>query len=47
MIQVIDPAEHIVRIQAGATWGEAAEVLREHHLAISSGDTRSVGVSAG
>ena len=43
-VQVIDPAEHIVRIQAGATWGEAAEVLREHHLAISSGDTRSVGV---
>jgi FAD/FMN-containing dehydrogenase len=33
-----------VRIQAGATWGEVADFLREQHLAISSGDTRAVGV---
>jgi FAD/FMN-containing dehydrogenase len=43
-VQLVDPAEHIVRIQAGATWGEVADFLREQHLAISSGDTRSVGV---
>jgi FAD/FMN-containing dehydrogenase len=33
-----------VRIGAGATWGPAAAALAEHGLAISSGDTRSVGV---
>ena len=33
-----------VRIGAGATWGAAAVALAEHGLAISSGDTRSVGV---
>jgi FAD/FMN-containing dehydrogenase len=43
-IQLIDPVERIVRIGAGATWGEVAQVLREHQLAISSGDTKSVGV---
>jgi FAD/FMN-containing dehydrogenase len=43
-IQVIDPEQHLVRIGAGATWGEVADALAEHGLAISSGDTRSVGV---
>jgi FAD/FMN-containing dehydrogenase len=33
-----------VRIGAGATWGPAAASLAEHGLAITSGDTRSVGV---
>lgn len=33
-----------VRIGAGATWGHAARQLRSHGLAISSGDTASVGV---
>lgn len=33
-----------VRIGAGATWGAAAAALAEHGLAISSGDTTSVGV---
>jgi FAD/FMN-containing dehydrogenase len=33
-----------VRIGAGATWGPAAAALAEHGLAITSGDTRSVGV---
>jgi FAD/FMN-containing dehydrogenase len=33
-----------VRIGAGATWGLAAAALAEHGLAITSGDTTSVGV---
>ena len=33
-----------VRIGAGATWGHVAEQLRPHGLAITSGDTMSVGV---
>jgi len=41
-IQVSDDAH--VRIGGGATWGAVAEALAEHGLAISSGDTRSVGV---
>ena len=43
-VQLIDPARNIVRIEAGATWGEVAQALKEHRLAISSGDTKSVGV---
>lgn len=34
----------LVRIGGGATWGEVAAQLGQHGLAISSGDTRSVGV---
>jgi FAD/FMN-containing dehydrogenase len=33
-----------VRIGAGATWGRAARMLAEHGLALTSGDTTSVGV---
>jgi len=33
-----------VRLGAGATWGRAATALAEHGLAITSGDTISVGV---
>ncbi|MET7283384.1 FAD-binding oxidoreductase [Kribbella sp. NPDC005582] len=33
-----------VRIGGGATWGQVADALAPHGLAISSGDTRSVGV---
>lgn len=33
-----------VRIGAGATWGRVATVLAEHGLAITAGDTTSVGV---
>ena len=36
--------EDRVRIGAGATWGPAAAALAEHGLAITSGDTVSVGV---
>lgn len=33
-----------VRIGGGATWGPAAQALARHGLAVTSGDTRSVGV---
>ncbi len=34
----------LVGVGGGATWGAVADALTEHRLAISSGDTRSVGV---
>lgn len=34
----------LVHVGGGATWGEVADELGRHGLAISSGDTRSVGV---
>jgi FAD/FMN-containing dehydrogenase len=43
-IDVIDAAKHIVRIGSGATWKKVATALQEHGLALSSGDTSSVGV---
>jgi FAD/FMN-containing dehydrogenase len=43
-VEVIDSARHLVRIGAGAKWGDAAAALATHGLAISSGDTNSVGV---
>ncbi len=43
-VAVIDPQRHVVRIGGGATWGRVADALAPHDLAISSGDTRSVGV---
>lgn len=43
-VEVLDPTEGFVRIGAGATWGEVAAGLQQHGLALSSGDTRSVGV---
>jgi FAD/FMN-containing dehydrogenase len=43
-VEVIDAERHIVRIGGGATWGRVADALAPHGLAISSGDTRSVGV---
>ncbi len=42
--KVIDGPNRIVQIGAGATWGNAARALHRHGLAISSGDTLSVGV---
>lgn len=41
-VEVLDAGR--VRIGAGATWGPAAAALAEHGLAITSGDTVSVGV---
>lgn len=43
-VEIIDKERHVVRIGGGATWGEVATALAPHGLAISSGDTKSVGV---
>lgn len=43
-VELIDPERRLVRIGGGATWGQVVDVLAPHGLAISSGDTRSVGV---
>src|SRR5260370_14820494 len=43
-VEVLDPAQRLVRLGAGAHWEEAAQVLTAHGLAISSGDTNQVGV---
>ena len=43
-VEVIDEGQHLVRIGGGATWGRVAAALAPHGLAISSGDTKSVGV---
>ena len=43
-VEVVDDARHVVRIGGGATWGQVAAALAPHRLAISSGDTKSVGV---
>ena len=40
----IDSERHLVRIGGGATWGQVAAALAPYGLAISSGDTKSVGV---
>ncbi|NUR63654.1 MAG: FAD-binding oxidoreductase [Catenulispora sp.] len=42
--EVVDAGSGIVRIGGGATWGAVATALAPHKLAISSGDTRGVGV---
>jgi FAD/FMN-containing dehydrogenase len=43
-VEIIDSERHLVRIGGGATWGKVAAALAPHGLAISSGDTKSVGV---
>jgi FAD/FMN-containing dehydrogenase len=43
-VEIIDEAQHVVRIGGGATWGQVAARLAPHGLAISAGDTKSVGV---
>ena len=43
-VEVIDKTHHVVRIGGGATWGQVTAALTPYGLAISSGDTRSVGV---
>ncbi|WP_214105353.1 FAD-binding oxidoreductase [Acrocarpospora catenulata] len=43
-VEIIDKERHLVRIGGGATWGQVATALAPHGLAISSGDTKSVGV---
>ncbi len=43
-VEIIDEAQHTVRIGSGSHWGDVATELDKHGLAISSGDTKSVGV---
>ncbi len=43
-VEIVDAEQGLVRIGSGATWGEVANTLREPGLAITSGDTTSVGV---
>src|SRR3954452_6909770 len=43
-VAVLDADRHLVRIGGGATWGEVATALTPYGLAISSGDTKGVGV---
>ena len=43
-VEIIDKERHRVRIGGGATWGQVAAALAPDGLAISSGDTKSVGV---
>jgi FAD/FMN-containing dehydrogenase len=43
-VDIVDVEQHRVRIGGGATWGRVAAALAPHGLAISSGDTKSVGV---
>jgi FAD/FMN-containing dehydrogenase len=43
-VTVPDDGSHRVRLGAGGTWGQVAEVLSPHGLAISSGDSGGVGV---
>lgn len=43
-VEIVDEHECLVRIGGGAKWGDIAKKLGEHNLAISSGDTKSVGV---
>lgn len=43
-VELLDASRNLVRIGAGARWGAAAKALAEWGLAISSGDTNSVGV---
>jgi FAD/FMN-containing dehydrogenase len=43
-VELADDDRHLVRIGGGATWGQVATALAPHGLAISSGDTNSVGV---
>jgi FAD/FMN-containing dehydrogenase len=43
-VEVIDEERSVDRIGGGATWGQVVDALAPYGLAISSGDTRSVGV---
>jgi FAD/FMN-containing dehydrogenase len=43
-VEVIDRERRLVRVGAGARWGDVAQALAPHGLAISSGDYGDVGV---
>ncbi|MFC4453907.1 FAD-dependent oxidoreductase [Deinococcus sonorensis] len=40
----VDPATRRVQVEPGLTWGEVADALQPHGLAITAGDTPTVGV---
>ncbi len=44
VVEIVDKESGLVRIGGGATWGQVAAALAPYGLAISSGDTKSVGV---
>ncbi|MFD9053664.1 FAD-binding oxidoreductase, partial [Streptomyces zaomyceticus] len=43
-VRVLDATTGLVRVGAGARWGDVARTLAPHGLALSSGDTGDVGV---
>src|SRR6185312_73525 len=43
-VRVVDEERRLVRVGAGARWGDVARSLAPHGLALSSGDTNQVGV---
>jgi FAD/FMN-containing dehydrogenase len=43
-VEVIDKDKSLVRVGTGNTWHEVALALKGHGLAVSSGDTKTVGV---
>jgi FAD/FMN-containing dehydrogenase len=43
-VQIVDEKRHLVRVGGGANWGRVAAALAPHGLAISAGDSKSVGV---
>ncbi len=43
-VEVLDPERRLVRVGGGATWGAVAAALDPHGWALTSGDTRGVGV---
>ncbi|HKC26790.1 MAG TPA: FAD-binding oxidoreductase, partial [Jatrophihabitans sp.] len=43
-VEVLDPATGLIRVGPGARWGQVAEALLPHGLAISSGDYGGVAV---
>ena len=43
-VGILDLPRRLVRVEAGARWGEVAQVLSPHAMALSSGDYGDVGV---
>lgn len=43
-LDAVDVDGDVVRVGGGATWGSVGRILADHSLALSSGDTASVGV---
>ncbi|ACU70057.1 FAD linked oxidase domain protein [Catenulispora acidiphila DSM 44928] len=43
-VEVVAGGWNVVRVGGGATWGQVTAALKPHRLALSSGDTKGVGV---